>query len=114
LLCGTADIVSFNHETKSFIIDDIKSWKQKTSDRVKHASEQITLYAWMWSKLLNVPCEVGGVVMFESYYTLRQDTPLVFVPLRNKQREINPGIWAREYFVKGLNESLVDTATPLV
>jgi hypothetical protein len=105
LLCGTADIVSFNHATKSFIIDDIKTYKKMDSNRKAHAEKQITLYVYMWSKLLKTPCEIGGIVLFEGYYNTRQDTPLQFIQLKNKQAQINPAIWAREYYGRNIKES---------
>ena len=104
LLCGTADIVSFNHATKSFIIDDIKTYKKMDSNRKAHAEKQITLYVYMWSKLLKTPCEIGGIVLFEGYYNTRQDTPLQFIQLKNKQAQINPAIWAREYYGRNIKE----------
>jgi hypothetical protein len=44
-------------------------------------------------------------VLFEGYYNTRQDTPLQFIQLKNKQAQINPAIWAREWYVRGLEES---------
>lgn len=96
-IAGMADLVSYNRKTREMIIDDIKTWSKLTSDRQRHAEEQITLYAFMLQKLLNIPCRVGGVVLLENYFDKRGSTVLTFVQLKERTHQIMPAIWARNY-----------------
>jgi len=103
MVAGTADVVSYSQHEGAFIIDDVKTWKKLTDDRKKHAAEQITLYAYMWERLLGIPTRVGGVVMFENYFDKRGGSVLRFVELVDERdpdktkRQIQPAIWARQY-----------------
>jgi len=96
-IAGTADLLNYDKEAHEFVIDDIKTWRKLTSDREKHAAEQVTLYALMLEKLLNIPCRVGGVVLLENYFDKRGSTVLTFVQLKERTHQIMPAIWARNY-----------------
>ena len=106
LVAGTADLVSYYPLDNEFVIDDIKTWRELTDDRKKHASEQVTLYAHMLSKLTGITTRVGGVVLFENYFDKRGGAVLTFVPLSERLPQIQPAIWAREYRCRCKEEAM--------
>jgi hypothetical protein len=105
LVAGTADVVSYSAHERALIIDDIKTWRELTPDRKKHASEQITLYAYMLAKLTGLRVEVGGVIMFENYFDLRGASVLTFVELKERLAQIQPAIWARQFRSRCIKEA---------
>jgi len=104
-IAGMFDVVSWS-PTDGLQIDDVKTYAYMSSDRKKHASRQITLGVLMVEESLMLPAKVGGIILFENYYTLRRKARLTYVPCKDQREQIQPYLWARDYHVRQEEEAM--------
>lgn len=68
-----------------YIIDDIKTWRKVTSERLAKCAQQISLGCLMGREMIpDATWSVGGVLLWENYYKLREESKLDYRPLAKK------------------------------
>jgi len=101
-IAGTCDILTACKD--EIILDDVKTYSKLDYDRQTKAAEQLTLYAMMVEEMTGHAAQVGGIVLYENYYELRNKCVMRFVEMKDRRDQMQPAIWAREYKVRAKKE----------
>lgn len=96
-VAGMFDIVRVDHDGV-IIIDDIKTFRKATYDRIKKCGEQISIGCVLATELLGRDVLPGGVLLWENYYEKRGESHLEYRPVADHRAEMQ--VWLKGYEYK--------------